>query len=160
VSSLKRDHDQRLREKYEVNLNDCWEWTAYLNYLGYGVVSWHWRGKSKSTGAHRLAYEIWVGPIPDKLCVLHKCDNRKCINPDHLYVGTQAQNMRDMAERGGRKGIGCGDKNGRAKLTMKQARQIRKIYSTGNHSQDSIATKFGVSQFAVSRIVRNKRYVE
>src|SRR3990167_3892348 len=78
----------------------CWLWTGATRYDGYGTRPW--RGKT-SAQAHRIAWEVFRGPIPDGLQVLHRCDVRCCVNPDHLFLGTQLDNMRDMIQKG-RKG--------------------------------------------------------
>lgn len=76
--------------------NECWYWKANTYADGYGQIS----VKGKPRQAHRVAYELCVGPIPEGLCVLHYCDNPSCVNPQHLYVGTHSDNMQDRAKRG------------------------------------------------------------
>ena len=137
--------------------NECWEWQGCLSPLGYGQVSSFAFGTSAS---HRVAWQYTHEAITKDVHVLHKCDNRKCCNPNHLFLGTHEDNMRDMRKKGRRKGINCGEKNGRAKLTYEDAEAIRIKYNNGDGSQQDIADEYGVSQFAISAIVRNKRYVK
>jgi hypothetical protein len=107
--------------------NGCWEWTSTTK-SGYGAFE---SGgitmlalKSKKRGAHQVSYEAYHGKIPPGLVVRHTCDNPLCINPDHLILGTQAQNVADREVRGRRKDIN-GEKIGTAKLTAEQVYEIR-----------------------------------
>lgn len=135
----------------------CLEWTGPVDPgNGYGQVGY----KGKTWRTHRLAYTLAHGPIPQGAHVLHACDNRRCCNPEHLRLGTHEENMRDIVQRGRRKGTNAGAKNGRAKLVMRQVRAIRRAYAMGHWSQERLAEHFGVSQVAISMIVRNKRYTE
>lgn len=103
-----KDITERFREKYEVGTANCWLWQGARNRDGYGSFwSGEYRFGDSSCGpimvlAHRWSYEHHVGPIGDGLCVLHRCDTPGCVNPDHLFLGTQADNVRDCAEKGRR----------------------------------------------------------
>ena len=77
----------------------CWEWTGALNREGYGHFRLVGSGSSAIARANRVSYALEVGPIPDDLLVLHHCDNRACVNPKHLYLGDQSDNMNDMWSR-------------------------------------------------------------
>jgi len=153
--------EERFWAKVDVRgAGECWSWIGSRDSFGYGVMF-----KSKKPHrvyrAPRLAYELQIGPIAAGLHVLHRCDNPACVNPAHLFLGTQADNNRDRAA----KGRGGGEKrrgihNGRAKLTSKQVAKIRRLYATGDISQGQLAEIFGVSQPQISRIVRREQYEE
>lgn len=139
--------------------DECWPWTGAVTTgrktpSPYGSLGW--RGRIER--AHRVAYMLTKGDQPAGRMVLHTCDNTLCCNPAHLYVGDHDRNMLDMVERGRRRGSGAGEKNGRAKLTQTQADEIRARYAAGGVSQQALADEYGVSQNAVSKIVRRERY--
>lgn len=141
------------------DLDQCWPWLGLRkqspkNTQPYGMLGWN----GKSTSAHRVAYELVNGEIANGAMVLHTCDFGLCCNPSHLYLGDHAQNMRDVIERNRRSGIGAGADNGRSKLTQAQADAIRARYATGGVSQQSLADEHGISQNAISKIVRGQRY--
>ena len=131
----------------------CWVWTRSRTRNGYGRVK---RG-GKHIPAHRLSYTSTKGPIPLGLYVLHKCDNRACINPDHLFVGTHADNMADMSAKGRARRV-YGTTNGRKKISEDDVRLIRK----DTRPLKIIAFEYGIVMSQVSEI-RNRRswwYVE
>ncbi len=127
----------------------CWPWYAPI-YHGYGRFSVE---SKKSVPAHRFAYELTNGPIPDGLLVCHKCDNRACCNPAHHFLGTDADNIHDCVAKGRN---AHGSRNGRAKLTEEQVREIRAAYP--ERTQDSLAREYGVSQRLISLIVRGENW--
>jgi hypothetical protein len=136
----------------------CWEWAACINKAGYG---WMNIGGKRSKTAHRVSALIHglIKSIDDVAHVLHKCDNTKCCNPHHLYVGTHADNMRDKAIRGRARTIPKpGEKNPMATLTQTEVNLIRGLYYAANVSQSQLAKKFGVRQPHISRIVNNVRW--
>jgi hypothetical protein len=135
----------------------CWLWLGKWSVRGYGRVSLKGRpGRHKS--AHRTSWEESNGPIPQGMCVLHKCDVRACINPAHLFLGTQAENMEDMARKGRRRhpGLEVGrlsSTGGRPKkLTPAQVHEIKMLQ--GVMSRNAIARKFGVSGTMIGFILR------
>lgn len=88
----------RLIEKIKINPeNGCWEWQAAMMQSGYGKISIR---RSVHTGAHRASYTVFNGEIPDGMVICHKCDNKKCINPDHLFIGTYLDNSKDAQSKG------------------------------------------------------------
>lgn len=116
----------------------CWTWKSYRHPSGYGVFRLH----GKSEFAHRVAYRITKGPIPEGMQVCHRCDNRPCCHPAHLFLGTNLENHLDAAKKG-RHG-----KRGKYKLQEEDVIAIRKM----NKTQVEIAEIFGVTQAHVSKI--------
>lgn len=92
----------RIQRATTVSPEGCWEWSLGKDRVGYGrlKVQMGSRDCFRFTSAHRYAYEVFVGPIPERMNVLHRCDNRSCCNPKHLFLGTQQDNMRDMHAKG------------------------------------------------------------
>lgn len=133
-------------------VNDCWEWQGNRMWLGYGDFVF----KGKHVRAHRAFYGYYVGPIPDGMMVCHKCDNRPCCNPDHLYLGTHKDNMRDMIEKG-RGNMLPGERNQNAKLKNAYIPEIRKLYGEG-WSQREITEKYSVAQTTIGRALRGVSY--
>jgi hypothetical protein len=155
-----RSHTERLLSKVEKRANGCWEWTGCLHPLGYGLLGWTEGGAKKSARAHRLSYEIFVGPIPAGMHVCHSCDNRRCVNHEHLFLGTHAQNMADMKNKGRRKDIGAGARNSRARLNDSDVLAIRADYVPGVTKQANIARRYSVSQATISRVLATWRFGE
>lgn len=86
----------RFKRYFESSGSRCWNWTAYKNRQGYGTF----RYKDKKWQANRFSYQIFVGNIPESMCVCHKCDNPSCVNPKHLFLGTKLDNKMDCVEKG------------------------------------------------------------
>jgi hypothetical protein len=123
----------------------CWEWTAYKLRTGYGTIIID----GIVHRAHRVSYEVHCGEIPDGLYVCHRCDNPSCINPEHLFLGTQSDNMEDMHSKD--RGADLrGTKHGMAKLADADVIAIR----SANYSADKLASEFGVSKSLIFQIRR------
>jgi hypothetical protein len=144
---------RRLRANMAQTPSGCQEWTGCRGKWGYGSV----RVKQKTMLAHRVSYTVFVGPIPDGILVLHKCDNPPCINPDHLFLGTNLDNVRDRNAKGRTRGKSWhGETHPSAKLTEIDVAEIRKM--AGTLSQRKIAQMFGIRQSTVSNISNFKTW--
>jgi len=146
-----------LATHYENGPGGCMNWTRHTNQQGYGKMRIGSRrdGTSKVVFAHRLSASVWKGfDLNSKLRVLHKCDNPLCINPDHLFIGTQADNMADC-KRKGRIRAPKGEKAGNSKLMPDQIVEIRSACADGA-IQRVLAKQYGVSQSLVSKIMLRK----
>ena len=105
--------------------------------------------------AHRLAYEAVYGPIPTGMCVCHRCDNPRCVNPGHLFLGTQKDNMQDMVIKSRST---KGERNRHAKLTTCQVAQIRYLYALGNFTQQELADAYRVNNSNINRLLSRKQW--
>jgi hypothetical protein len=147
----------------------CWLRTARQERRGYGSFMMD-RGSAKwrPVGAHRVAWELTNGPIPDGLCVLHRCDNPSCVRPEHLYLGTNLVNSQDMVSKGRQ---ACGDRsgktvhpertargerNGSAKLTENDVKDIRTRFANGGITKVSLALEYGVRDALISKIIKRQ----
>lgn len=143
------------------NPNKCWNWIAGKEKDGYGrlnirVNPIEQQGRRQlKVIASRLSYFINFGIDPVGFAVLHKCDNPSCVNPNHLFLGTNKDNTSDMIEKG-RSHDRKGSKNGMNKLNDDQIKNILKEYSTGQFTQKEIGKKYGVVQQTIERIVNKK----
>lgn len=167
--------DYRKRQKVSVEerfwskvdkTGNCWLWTANSDRRGYGKFSL----QCHTYRSHRVAYQIAVGPVPDEMLILHKCDTPACVNPDHLYVGTHQMNMKDRQNKGR---AAYGKRNGmsthpetilrreaspRAKITMAIADSIRKDHAEGFKSHQKLGAKYGIKKSQVHNILTGKQW--
>lgn len=144
---------------------ECWEWQGATTSSGYGNLAWH----GKHAQAHRVAYFLSYGGIEldtqfrqkeivkqYQKFVLHRCDNRRCCNPQHLFLGSMRTNLLDAYGKGRK--VQPRSEHVNAKLTPAQVREIRRSYDTGEMKQVPLAQKYGVSQRAISLITRRETY--
>jgi len=143
---------------YSVTISDfekCWEWKRFINKDGYGTFTLN----KKSRLVHRVMYFLFHGEFDNNLSVCHKWDNPKCVNPNHLFLGTRSDNMKDCFNKG-RSNIKVvsfkGETNPMSKITRFQAMKIRKMAQSGEVTQRTIADYFGISQAHVSLIKLGK----
>ncbi len=123
---------------------ECWIWTAGAARSGYGKIKW----RGRTYRAHRVVYELSVGPLVSGQLVLHRCDVRRCCNPSHLYLGTMSDNTTDSSRRG---------RHHNAKLTEEQVREIRERRARGERGKD-IAKDYPVTMDVIYKIGRREAY--
>ena len=136
----------RFTPKYNKNVSGCWEWTAGKYRKGYGqfVLARDGYGQQRHVYAHRVAYVLAHGDIPTGAIVMHSCDNRACVNPAHLSLGTQSQNLRDASARGRLPKSNPGIQ----KITDAQVREIRQ----STEKSVRLAERFGVTKSCMSQV--------
>lgn len=147
--------DQKVAERFWAKVEKtpgCWEWRGYRNrrtrtQLDYGRFKFN----GKLALAHRVAYTLTHGPIPPRRVVCHTCDNPGCVRPDHLFLGTMAENNRDKARKGRAR-------TGRARLTPAKVRTIRQRYATEDVSASELAREFGVSKGTITHLLRGRSW--
>lgn len=127
--------------------DDCWEWTGSRSVKGYGNFSINGR----FIRASRYSYELHFGPIQDGLFVCHRCDNPTCVRPDHLFLGTNSQNIRDCVEKG-RNTSGTQP----FRLTDDQVREIRSAHGPLGYTK--LAAAYGVTRAAIRDVVKRRSY--
>jgi HNH endonuclease len=137
------------------NENGCMLWTGSVMQFGHGRIN---RGRAGDgiDVAHRVSWELANGPIPEGMCVLHKCDVPACVNPDHLFLGTHADNIADKVSKGRQ---ARGFMFPHTKLSDEQVAEIRHRYITEKISQRALAEEYGVCQQNVNMLVNNRRRV-
>lgn len=150
------DMRAKILSRVDVDPSGCWIWTGAKDSRGYGRINKLGVGQ---VFAHRACYEVFVGSIPDGMCVCHRCDRPSCVNPSHLFVGTVRDNVRDMIAKGRSRAFGCvvqkGESHPRAKLSADAVREIRRRCASGERQRD-VAAAFHISQTLVGKIHRRE----
>ncbi len=142
-----------LKRKSLETPDGCWEWQGACHTVGYPVVPVNFGG---GRYGHRAMFSAVVSPIPKGMYVLHSCDNRKCVNPEHLRLGTHLDNIKDMHSKGRQRGGSMpGEKNPFAKFTDDQITGIRSFHAMGAKKKD-IERKFGISETHYYRIIKQE----
>jgi len=171
ISPKKEEYKKRIEKRLidrSKRSGGCLEWLGRINPLGYGIFkirSLEMKGlttkKTKnsyfSCGVHRVAYKTWVGDIPEGNYVLHTCDNRKCIEPSHMFLGTHLDNMRDMKDKN-RQNKRPGEKHHLTKFSDQDVINIRKLWDTGKFSQRELYERYKVSAACMCNIIRGNTW--
>lgn len=157
---------ERLLNKIE-RVGECWIFTGTIGSSGYGNIG---ITRSQNIGAHRASWLVHFGEIPCGQMVCHTCDNKRCVNPDHLFLGTQSENMQDMiakkrhchGERHTSKTrpetVARGTRLPQCKLTEDDVRAIRHLFATNRTRHEDIANQFNVSRGSISMIINRKTW--
>lgn len=142
-----RERRNRGGRDYDIDENGCWRWRGGLTQSGYGM--------ERRARAHRVYYERFVGPIdPPDLCVLHRCDVRDCVNPEHLFLGDRGDNARDMVRKG-RMPSQVGEANRGSKHTEAKIREVKALLATGLTGRE-VGLRTGLHEAYVSQIKTGK----
>lgn len=146
-----REDPENALNTHTIKTETCWLWTGSKYKNGYGRI----RSLKRGLLTHRVAWELTYGPIPDELQVCHKCDVRNCVRPDHLFLGTNDDNIRDMHSKNRHV---YGARQHMAKLDDDKVRNIRELYEQGNISKKQLAERFGVSATSIDDVVKFKSW--
>jgi hypothetical protein len=148
-STMKEFFCKRINIK---DIDSCWVWTGIKNQKGYGRI----RRNKIWYSSHRVSWELYFGEIPDDMLVLHKCDNPSCVNPDHLFLGTNQDNMDDKVSKGRQSRLYF-ERNPASRLSYKDVLEIRRLYGLGV-SQTTLSRMFLSTQANVSSIILCKNW--
>lgn len=138
-NTLTKECFMRFVSIHDDNLNGCWEWMGSKNDQGYG----NFKLINKAYKAHRISYMLFIGDIPENMCVCHSCDNPSCVNPAHLWLGTNQDNVDDKMRKG-RQSHSRGEERYNHKLDKQKVIQIRQLYKQG-YTLKELSKMFGVS---------------
>ena len=147
-----RINHERFWQKVHKSRRGCWEWGASTQTNGYGRVS----VQGKPVAAHRVSWEMEHGLIPDRLFVLHRCDNKICVRPSHFFLGDHRANSDDKLMKG-REAHVNGERNGHAKLTEWQVREMRRLHGEGL-TCTALSQKYAISRVTAWQIVNRRRW--
>lgn len=150
MGTKKRPLSERFWARVERGMG-CWEWRGYRNSLGYGGTV---DDLGKTRPAHRASWELTFGPIPPGLFVCHRCDNPGCVNPGHLFLGTQRDNIQDASRKGR---VSRGEHRHCARLSEVSVALIRRRHAEGE-TQNRLAAEFGVTRQAIWHVVHRKSW--
>jgi len=155
MSRKKKPLIERFETKYRINnKTQCWEWIGAFYGSGYGNIMLE---NGKITGSHRASWLIHKGKIPLNHNICHKCDNKKCVNPEHLFIGTQKDNLHDMSKKGRRRSnTPIGIHNINAKLVDEKVREIRNKYVPYIYTLQMLADEYNVSKRLIYMVISNK----
>lgn len=155
------DIDPKYRDRFWLSVDvrspdECWNWQGH-SHTGYGRMTVKLNGSFVSLPCHRMAYILKHGEVAGNLYLCHRCDNRLCCNPDHLWPGTSTDNNRDMYAKG--RGM-VGENHYRSILTAEQVSWIRKVYTPFHpqYGESPLARKYGVNNSTIARIVRRQSW--
>lgn len=135
----------------------CLEWSGALDIYGYGALTI----ERKVYKAHRFIYELLFGKLPSNISVCHRCDNPKCVNPNHLWAGTHAENMKDMVSKGRlTKNRAIGERSGQSKITEKDVLEIRRIFRpySRKFGAPALGKRFGIAPTQVKNIIHRRNW--
>lgn len=151
----KKDMQSYFRERVSISDSGCWNWTLHCNEDGYGVVGLR---KYRNQRAHRVSYEVFKGPIPDGLVVMHSCDNPRCCNPEHLSVGTHLDNHTDSRNKNRASAFWYrGAINPKSVLTDFDVRRIREMRASGRRYKE-ISAEIGCGKTLAVLVATGKRW--
>lgn len=160
MEDYRRNFMSRINQQSGVFLNglttECWEWRGCIDSLGYGSIATNYAKEYGTIKAHRISYWLFCGDYDKNLDVLHHCDNRKCVNPEHLHLGTQKDNNQERDERG-RMTILRGENHGSSKFTQSEVDAILQLRREGMLYKD-IAERYNVNRRTIERMCIGRTY--